>query len=210
MGILVDGAGDDIYRCGVFGQGCGYWYGIGILADQEGNDTYEGVWYVQGSGAHFALGILRDGGGRDHYRASMNMAQGAGHDFSLGFLYDASGDDRYDAPNLSLGGGNANGIGIFWDVEGADTYQVTAGTTLGRANCDSRGGIRDLIDTIGLFLDTGGRDAYPTGKAFARDGKLWTQRGLNEALPLDTERGAGIDTTWAPGSKQSWRSRASH
>lgn len=135
------------------------------------------------------------------------MAQGAGHDFSLGFLYEASGDDRYDAPNLSLGGGNANGSGIFWDVEGADTHLVKAETTLGRANTDSRGGVRDRIDTIGLFLDTGGRDACPTGKVFARNGRLWTQRGVNEAFPLDTERGAGVDTTWAPGAVRSWRAR---
>ncbi|MBM3286873.1 MAG: hypothetical protein FJY88_05930 [Candidatus Eisenbacteria bacterium] len=205
LGVLADGEGDDTYRCGVFGQGCGYWYGIGILADQSGNDSYEGIWYVQGSGAHFALGVLWDTAGEDRYRATMNMAQGAGHDFSLGFLYEGAGDDRYDAPNLSLGGGNANGIGIFWDLTGDDTYSVTAATSLGRANTDSRGGLRDRIDTIGLFLDTGGRDAYPTEKAFAGDGRLWTQPGLNEAIPLDAERGAGVDTTWTPGAERRWR-----
>jgi hypothetical protein len=207
IGILVDGGGNDTYRCGIFGQGAGYWYGIGILADGAGDDQYDGIWYVQGSAAHFALGILWEGDGNDRYRASMNMAQGAGHDFSLGFLYERAGDDRYDAPNLSLGGGNANGIGLFWDRNGDDLYRVEAATTLGRANTASRGGMRDRIDTIGLFLDTGGIDSYPYAKGFAGNGRLWTQTGTDEEHPLDTERGAGIDTTWAPGGEPGWRAR---
>jgi hypothetical protein len=207
FGILVDGAGDDQYKCGVFGQGGGYWYGIGILADAQGNDSYEGVWYVQGAAAHFALGILWEGSGDDHYRATMNMAQGAGHDFSLGLLYEQDGNDRYDAPNLSLGGGNANGIGFFWDVAGDDSYNVDAATTLGRANIGSRGGMRDRMDTIGLFVDTGGKDTYPTSKEFAGDDRSWTQRGIDTQQPLDVERGAGIDTDWKPGDEPGWRTR---
>jgi len=208
FGMLADGAGNDQYRCGVFGQGGGYWYGIGILADSGGNDSYDGIWYVQGAAAHFALGVLRDGAGNDHYHATMNMAQGAGHDFSLGVLYEQAGDDVYDAPNLSLGGGNANGFGFFWDVAGDDAYNVTAETTLGRANIGSRGGMRDRMDTIGLFIDTGGKDTYPVAKAFAGNGRLWTQEGTDTEHPLDVERGAGIDTTWTPstpGGEPSWR-----
>ncbi|MDM7914342.1 MAG: hypothetical protein QUU85_03625, partial [Candidatus Eisenbacteria bacterium] len=204
-GILADGAGDDTYRCGVFGQGAAYWYAVGILADAAGKDVYEGTWYVQGSAAHFGCGVLWEGSGDDRYRATHNMAQGSGHDLSLGMLYERDGDDAYDAPNLSLGGGNANGIGIFWDVTGDDRYRVEAATTLGRANIGSRGGLRDRIESIGLFLDTGGRDSYPPSKEFAGNGRLWTQAGTDEEHPLDTERGAGIDTTWTSGP--SWRER---
>ncbi len=207
FGILADGAGNDSYKCGVFGQGCAYWYGVGILVDAAGDDVYDGAWYVQGSGAHFALGVLWEGSGNDRYHATMNMAQGAGHDFSLGILFEQGGDDCYDAPNLSLGGGNANGIGFFWDLSGDDVYNVEAATTLGRANIDSRGGMRDRITTLGLFLDTGGKDTYPAAKAFAGNDRLWTQTGTNTDLPLDTERGAGIDTTWTPGDKPGWRAR---
>ncbi len=207
IGILADGAGNDAYRCGVFGQGCAYWYGVGILADAGGDDTYDGVWYVQGSGAHFALGVLWEGGGNDRYHASMNMAIGAGHDFSLGLLYEVAGNDFYDAPNLSLGGGNANGIGLFWDLAGNDTYRVEAATALGRANIGSRGGLRDRMETIGLFLDTGGADSYPSSKGFAGNDRLWTQEGTDTEHPLDTERGAGIDTTWIPGAEPGWRMR---
>ncbi len=207
IGFLIDGDGDDEYRCGVFGQGCAYWYGVGLLADAGGEDHYDGIWYVQGSGAHFALGILWEGAGNDSYHATKNMAIGAGHDFSLGLLYDRSGDDQYDAPNLSLGGGNANGIGFFWDLEGNDTYRVEAGTTLGRANISSRGGLRDRIESLGLFIDTGGEDNYPLSKPFAGNERLWTQTGQNEENPLDTERGVGIDTTWTPGEDPGWRMR---
>jgi hypothetical protein len=209
IGLLIDGDGDDTYRCGVFGQGAAYWYGTGILADAGGDDSYEGIWYVQGSGAHFALGVLWEGDGDDTYRATRNMAIGAGHDFSLGFLYERAGDDRYEAPNLSLGGGNANGIGLFWDLRGDDQYSVVAETTLGRANTGSRGGPRDLMETLGIFLDTGGIDSYPASKEYAGNDRLWTQTGRNTEQPLDTERGVGFDTTWAPSDQPGWRTRRS-
>jgi len=194
FGMLVDGAGDDKYECGVFGQGAGYWYGVGILADGRGQDEYRGIWYTQGSAAHFAVGVLWDGGGNDRLHAAMNMAMGAGHDFSLGMLYDRSGDDLYEAPNLSLGGGNANGLGIFWDVAGADEYRVTGATTLGRSNTGSRGGLRDRMSSLGLFLDTGGHDLYPASVPCARNQSVWTQAGMDTKEPLPTEAGAGCDT----------------
>jgi hypothetical protein len=192
VGILADGAGNDSYSCGVFGQGCAYWYGVGILADLGGNDSYNGIWYVQGSGAHFGVGILYEAAGDDHYKATINMAQGAGHDFTVGFLLDCAGNDTYDAPNLSLGGGNANGIGIFWDKQGDDVYNVSAATTLGRANIEgARGGIRDHMICMGLFMDTGGKDKY--SKPFARNNKIWTQKGTNEKEPIPMEKGVGLD-----------------
>jgi hypothetical protein len=127
----------------------------------------------------------------------MNMAQGAGHDFTLGYLTDEAGDDVYNAPNLSLGGGNANGIGMFWDKRGDDEYNCTAATTLGRANRAGRGGLRDQINTIGIFLDTGGHDsyplAYPDSVELFRDNHLWTRPGLNTEAPLETEKGVGYD-----------------
>jgi len=195
MGFLYDAAGDDKYSAGLFAQGCAYWYSIGILADRAGNDEYSGIWYVQGSGAHFGVGYLNDKDGDDKYKATMNMAIGAGHDFTVGMLIDEAGNDRYDAPNLSLGGGNANGIGLFWDKQGRDEYRVSAATTLGRANvAGPRGGLRDSILTLGVFLDTGGEeDSYPEGKEFAKNNSLWIQRGTNTDVPLDTEKGCGGD-----------------
>jgi len=197
VGMLFDGAGDDRYSCGIFGQGAGYWYGTGILADASGNDDYEGHWYVQASAAHFALSILDDAAGNDHYFADMNMAQGAGHDFSLGFLVERAGNDTYDSTSLALGGGNANGIGIFWDILGDDTYKSDKGTTFGKGN-PAGGGIRDLILCLGIFADTTGVDTYPPEKAFTGNNRLWTQEQQDSQPPTGYERGVGIDTEVTP------------
>jgi len=187
IGMLVDAGGNDRYSAGVFAQGAGYWYGLGILADGSGSDTYSGIWYVQASAAHFAVGILEDGGGDDAYKATLNMAIGAGHDFSVGFLLEEGGHDRYDAPGLSLGGANANGIGLFWDRAGDDIYHVAAGTTLGQANPSEKGTLREKMLCLGVFLDTGGNDAY--SKPYARNDSLWVQPG-SETAPV---KGVGLD-----------------
>lgn len=192
IGVLVDGAGNDTYSCGVFGQGVGYWYGLGILSDGGGDDIYEGVWYVQGASAHFAVGILEDVSGDDRYTATMNMAQGAGHDFSLSWLIELGGNDVYRAPNLSLGGGNANGIGIFWDASGDDRYEVQPSITLGRSSIGARGTLRERAICLGLFCDTGGKDTYPDQMPFARNNSRWSQPGASQP-PMEREYGVGMD-----------------
>jgi hypothetical protein len=202
VGILVDGGGKNSFTCGVFGQGTGYWYGVGMLLTGTGEDTYRGIWYAQGAAAHFAVGVLDDEGGNDDYKATMNMAQGAGHDFSIGFLMDEAGNDRYEAPNLSLGAGNANGFGFFWDRSGDDTYGVRPSTTLGRASIEASGrnSIRERDPTLGIFLDTGGRDTYPAELPWAKNDALWTMKDSG-APPLSVMRGAGLDTE-APGTPE--------
>lgn len=186
VGILCDGAGDDIYSAGLFAQGVGYWYAVGMLIDGSGNDVYDGVWYVQGSSAHFAVGYLDDFGGNDKYTATHNMAVGAGHDFSIGFLIDRGGDDRYTVPNLSLGGGNANGIGIFWELAGDDTYTIDGNTTLGMAN-PTDGSIRQYLLALGVFVDEAGNDTYSKDRA---NGTKWVNRLEDE---YSGAIGVGID-----------------
>lgn len=190
IGMLIDGDGNDKYSCGVFGQGCGYWFGSGFLVDYSGNDEYNGIWYVQGAGAHFALGVLIDSAGNDRYNAAKNMALGAGHDFSLGVLIEYNGYDRYEAPNLSLGAGNANGMGIFVDLCGDDHYSTHGGITLGNSSATSRGGLRDLMKTIGIFIDGGGKDKYT--EPFAGNSRCWYQKSPLEP-PIKTELKIGVD-----------------
>lgn len=194
VGVLMDGGGANAFSCGIFGQGAGYWYGLGMLLAGPGDDRFTGQWYVQGSAAHFAVGVLDDEAGADVYKAAMNMAQGAGHDFSVGFLLDHAGDDRYEAPNLSLGGGNANGMGLFWDRAGDDTYVVRPSTTLGRGSIEAsgRGSVRERNLTLGLFLDTGGKDRYPGEIPSARNDRLWSMTD-SAPPPLASIRGAGLD-----------------
>lgn len=190
IGMIIDGQGNDKYSCGVFGQGCGYWFGTGILVDYQGDDEYNGVWYVQGSGAHFALGILIDSLGDDRYRATNNMALGAGHDFTLGTLFDYSGNDVYDVPNLSLGAGNANGMGLFIDLKGNDEYLTHGGITLGNASGAGRGSLRDFMKTIGIFIDGEGKDRY--SEKYADNKKTWRQSPPLQP-PLKYEWCIGID-----------------
>ncbi len=190
VGFLIDGKGNDEYSCGVFGQGCGYWMGSGFLADFEGNDEYKGIWYVQGASAHFALGVLMDSSGVDTFIAEINMAQGAGHDFSLGYFVDYEGNDFHRSPNLSLGAGNANGMGIFVDFGGDDEYKTNGKITLGRANVERKGGLRDYIKCIGIFIDAKGKDRYY--EKFAGNKKVWKQKPPVEPY-LDAEKCIGID-----------------
>jgi len=190
VGVLCDGAGDDIYSAGLFGQGCAYWYAVGMLLDRGGADHYDGVWYVQGSAAHFGVGYLDDFAGNDVYTATHNMAIGAGHDFSLGYLNERGGDDKYNAPNLSLGGGNANGIGVFHDWAGNDTYNTSGGVTLGRAN-SSDSGRRQLLGVIGLFVDGGGDDSYR--EPYASNGSRWIGPTSRGDVQPSNEVGVGID-----------------
>ncbi|MEO0190108.1 MAG: hypothetical protein ABIL70_09830 [candidate division WOR-3 bacterium] len=190
VGMLIDGNGNDKYSCGVFGQGCGYWFGSGFLVDYSGDDEYNGVWYVQGAGAHFAIGALLDSAGNDKYTATKNMAIGAGHDFTLGVLLDYEGNDSYDAPNLSLGAGNANGMGLFIDLKGNDDYVTHGGITLGNSSTASRGSLRDFMKTIGIFLDCEGNDKY--SENIGTNKKIWRQK--HPLLPpLKTEWSIGID-----------------
>lgn len=178
IGLLLDEGGNDSYRCGVFGQGSGYWDGVGLMWDMAGNDIYLGQWYVQGASAHFGIGYLEDLAGDDIYRAEMNMALGAGHDFGLGYMLDWSGNDRYTGPNLSLGAGNANGIGVFYDADGDDVYEAS-GLTLGSASEGQKASLRERTFSLGLFCDRAGTDTYPQAATWARNaGKAvnWASR----------------------------------
>ncbi len=196
VGVLVDGEGDDVYICGVFGQGCAYWYGVGILADKSGDDKYTGQWYVQGSGAHFAIGILNDGCGNDTYKAPMLMAQGAGHDFSVGFLFEEDGNDLYESKSLCIGAGNANGVGIFWDKLGDDVYSNCESVCLGMPQSTATGGFRDFIRTTGIFIDTNGTDKYPSKFIFAANNSNWTWLPEKNSYYNIFDVGLGIDTEY--------------
>lgn len=194
IGVLMDLTGNDYYSAGVFGQGVGYWLGAGILWDGEGKDNYRCIWYGQGGSAHFAVGILIEKGGNDTYFATHHMAMGAGHDFSVGVLMDESGSDRYEAKGgLMLGAGNANGIGLFWDKAGNDFYRASGSPIFGGANWNDAPLRRNLL-CLGIFLDTGGIDDYPTDFPKAGNKRLWTQGEVAKPLSEAPARGVGWDS----------------
>ncbi len=170
IGLLVDGAGDDTYKCGVFGQGVGYWYSFGALVDMAGNDRYEGVYYIQGSSAHYAIGCLIDAGGDDRYLAKMHQSMGQGHDYSIGLLHDAGGIDSFRALGSgAFGTGRWDGLGLFRSDGPASYFTCQSVETLGYA-ADHRAG----EPCNGLFWSTGDVlfDKCPRGKPLT----LWVQQ----------------------------------
>ncbi|HET7152441.1 MAG TPA: hypothetical protein VFJ29_01650, partial [Candidatus Kapabacteria bacterium] len=167
IGIISERGGNDTYSADIFGQGCGYWYSFGAIVDDGGNDRYNAFQYAQGAGIHRAFGVLIDKKGSDYY-SSHGVSQGCGHDVGFGALLDVQGDDFYSTESLSLGAGNANAISFFCDASGNDAYiGKSLGTTFGYS--DDRSG----YGMIGIFLDLGGKDEYPTYNE--RNNTIWTQ-----------------------------------
>ena len=199
LGVLRDVSGADQYRCGIFGQATGFWYGTGLLSDGAGNDRYDGQWYVQSGSAHFALSVFTEGAGNDVYNQDarrQNVTHGGGHDFSLAVFVERGGDDTYLAPGLSFGAGNAGGTGFFGDAAGTDSYDATRDISLGNASVETPGdALRRLAHTVGVFLDADGVDTYarPEVMPVANDA-LWRQSAHG---PEENEEGVGVDRTGA-------------
>jgi hypothetical protein len=180
VGVLIDGKGNDRYRCGVFGQGIAYWYALGMLIDLDGNDEYEGSWYCQASGAHYGVGALCDLGGNDSYLAKLTMGQGAAHDFSTAWFRDAAGNDIYDCLGAGLGFALYNGIAIFQDQAGDDTYKT------GAAAFGVTGETRPESLSLGIFLDNGGTNVFP------KDGRAKVNSTWVQPANKDQPRSYGI------------------
>jgi len=164
--LLVDEAGDDIYRAADFDLGCG-WLGTGILVDRAGDDLYAGGSAVMGAGGG-GLGLLRDLTGEDVYRAEL-YAQGFGWVGGCGVLDERGGGDvyavapkhtdilRYEDHSLTLSQGFSigarpdwsGGIGILRDAAGNDSYLA-----------DIYGQGSAYWYALGLLLDEGGNDSY--------------------------------------------------
>jgi len=138
-GILIDGAGNDVYRAGDHNAGAAFG-GVGILEDRAGDDQYLALTFSLGAGA-FGFGCLRDRQGRDLYQGSA-FTEGFGFTGGLGRLADDAGNDVYLAAprfsdqlrdattTLSLAQGfgygarpvGSGGIGLLVDAEGQDRY----------------------------------------------------------------------------------------
>ncbi len=173
VGCLLDAAGDDLYAAANWCQGCGYWFGTGLLWDGAGNDRFLGNGWAGGSGAHFCVGCLVDEAGDDLHRVTQNWGPGYGHDFTVGISCDLAGDDRYECA-VGCGHSINRSVGMLLDGGGDDAYAfTTAGQRPGMAPLDprilDRSGKTPLYWTestsMGLFVDAGGRDAYPEGFA---------------------------------------------
>ncbi|MCK6439048.1 MAG: hypothetical protein L6Q71_02465, partial [Planctomycetes bacterium] len=228
VGGMMDFAGDDVYFSHRWTHGCAYWWAFGFLEDHAGNDRYHCVQYSQGSAAHFGVGCFVDLTGNDSYNDDRVAQQttGAARDASIGVFFDGDGDDNYVFPFTSAGSGNLNAIGLLWDRRGDDAYRLHVTVdpddkkkaeqtksdkviknkqNIGIGNSVKRegamGSFRDRMLTLGLFLDTQGKDSYTVPMEFKdnrnggwfADNTWWAQR--NDELML---RGFGLDAERYP------------
>jgi hypothetical protein len=207
-GVLVDGAGDDLYHATAWSQGAGYWWGVGILEDLGGNDSYRNGKYSLGAAAHFAIGCQVDLAGNDRYNvgnpATMNQYQGHARDGSIGISIDGDGNDEYSFKSHCAGSADLNSIALFWDRRGDDIYRVAYAAPAGPTGWNDTPpmgtttayppfrSFRDDLAAVGLFLDTGGRDQYLGAGVAARDRGAWRTHRTPQGW------GLGLDAEWYP------------
>jgi hypothetical protein len=179
--ILVDLAGNDIYRnsepLGMFCSSFGY----GFSQDMSGDDLYQTGDFAFSSFA--GVNLHQDIQGCDVYGSGL-FSQGAAM-FGISLLYDDSGNDTYQASISAQGFGSTHGAGVLLDGGGADTYTlggkyfheplmpldyITLGQGMGL-------GLRpDLAGGLGLLYDKSGNDRY-LGGVYAQGSGYWYATG---------------------------------
>lgn len=187
FGIVVEGAGDDTYHTGIFTLGSGYWWGAGIFEDRAGNDKYRCAAYSIGSGAHFAVGSFVDLSGNDEYNNRKDAEArwaAIGRDGSIAVCLDGGGDDIW--ANITGGHCDLNSYALFWDRAGNDKYpriQPFDPNSMGNRPFGSAApygvlqNFRDRLPSVGVFLDTAGKDEYPQGMNAAESSTWMIQNG---------------------------------
>ncbi|MGA2033667.1 MAG: hypothetical protein ABSG68_15540 [Thermoguttaceae bacterium] len=186
IGVLLDGAGDDVYEFDYLSHGGGYWCGVGLARDFAGNDkrlicqkAFNGGPRTEplfqrfgcGWGCHYAVGFCFDDSGNDVYQGTI-MGSGMGWDCSVGVLCDFGGHDRYEAAGgLTQGCGAQASLGILFDYGGDDVY-----LGYGQGYAPPSISYHDLPECGGNFsflVDYGGRDTFGCGAK----GDVFLQRG---------------------------------
>lgn len=191
LGILIDRAGNDVYRsAAVAGQGSAIGLGtIGILWDRAGDDLYRQepgdvpVRAFQGTGGSGGLGLLVDEQGADRYEAVEGVAQGAGI-----------------APIFRIAGNLCLGISFCTGMNAADRDEVTGAGALvdlgaGDDSFTAFGGQghADGYGSVGVLYDDAGRTTYAITPA-----SLKHQGGRGATSAGGTLVGAGFPTPSFP------------
>ncbi|MCE5303808.1 MAG: hypothetical protein LLF97_11975 [Planctomycetaceae bacterium] len=204
IGVILDGAGDDVYEFDYLAHGGGYWCGLGFARDFGGNDqrlitrtAYDGSprQYADfqrfgcGWGCHYALGFCFDDAGNDAYEGTI-MGTGMAWDCSMGVLCDLAGDDTYKATGgITQGTGAQMGFGILFDYNGNDTYegygQGYAAPGISYHQLPGCGG------NFAFLVDYGGKDNY----GCEADNNCYIQRGDQGGFLIDRPRRDEIGAT---------------
>lgn len=183
IGILHDGAGDDVFSAEMYAQGAANSQGFGLLCDDGGDDRYGATRYAQGQGSHGAWGELRDREGDDRYELAVGVGQGMGLDAAAGILRDGGGNDQYHAGNIAQGASRSNGLGVLEDRGGNDRYALSEpGDGWGR------GRPARLLPAAAWLADSIGDDSFfLSDQEITLHGDQWRSggpmNGHDDALP---------------------------
>lgn len=212
VSVLLDGAGDDLYRSHRPSIGSGR-FGFGIVVDKEGTDKFDSFADSQGFG-FFGAGLLQDLDGDDTYLC-FTQSQGVGLTRGFGQLLDVKGNDVYtandtviDVPSaqsdkhnnsMSQGAGYgrrgdyldghswAGGVGILHDQSGDDTY-----------SCAVFGQGVGYWEGVGCLWDELGKDSY-TGQWYVQGASAHFAIGYCEDLAGDDTYSAGMNMAQGAG-----------
>jgi HEAT repeat protein len=211
--VNIDHAGDDKYLApeSSYVQGFGF-LGVGMLVDLAGNDVYKAKHFSQGAGI-MGVGVLWDKAGNDTFSAN-TFCQGAGM-FGLGMMLDDSGDDVYDCASNGQGSATTLGLGILSDLAGNDKYRLACDSTkdaMGGIPGYGQGGAlsfraypweKKLVayGGVGMLVDDKGNDEYVSKGWNCQGGSYIMSLGVlvdnegNDHYVCGTGQGSGIHVT---------------
>lgn len=183
--VVVDFAGNDQYVASESADGPGSaMLGVNLIVDHAGNDRYEGGARSCGVGI-MGVGMIVDHSGADQY-AGTRWSLGAAF-YGLGAIMDLGGDsDVYTAHTFSQAIGGPRGIGLILDQNGRDLYRCNGPIPSGYGTAAVYAGISQGVgfgvrgyDTggIGLLCDLGGDDRYEAGE-FSQGGAYYWGLGV--------------------------------
>jgi hypothetical protein len=213
VALCIDHSGNDHYLApdSSYVQGFGF-LGIGMLVDLAGNDVYKAKHFSQGAGI-LGVGVLWDKAGSDTFSAH-TFCQGAGM-FGLGMMLDDAGDDVYDCASNGQGSATTLGLGILSDLEGNDKYRLACDTTkdaMGGIPGYGQGGAlsfraypweKKLVayGGVGMLVDDKGNDDYVSKGWNCQGGSYIMSLGVlvdnegNDHYDCGTGQGSGIHVT---------------
>jgi len=184
VSLIVDFAGNDLYRAvESYSLGAAL-CGLSWLEDLSGDDSYEAAGCSLTMGAAvLGVGVLVDRSGSDRYKGE-GFCQGAAM-FGLGLLLDTAGDDSYEAAFCGQGAVVGSGGAMLADLGGDDSYRAQGavpdwrepGATKSWAQGAALGIRPFAAGGLALLYDRSGDDSYSVDY-FGQGAGHWGAAGL--------------------------------
>jgi len=176
-GVLIDCAGDDVYRATHYSQAASI-FGTGMLWDMVGTDIYEAGFFAQGA-SDFGSALLVDNSGNDGYRCWC-YGQGFASTWAAGTLADFEGNDVY----------RAGGKYLHVPLLPHEYRSFSHGFAIGRRP-DAGGGVAFLCDKSGNDFYDGEVFCEATSYWYSL-GMIWDGSGYDHYTAAQYTQGAGI------------------